>query len=368
MSLNRNELMGFLFWGNVGKKCLKTMSELRIECDAMGIKNNNSRIRVFIYFFCRNVLKTKEDIDFMIKRCELEISDKGDKIGKIYGGYNYDQAISFAGIVMNISNLKYFNEICWKRFLDMQGDGGKLMLIGIRNYLLECVGGMDMKRFLIFSSMILFLYGLRNPNDVDILGYEKPNPDGCLQKLYNNYGGKQKRLLGFGELSIRGYGDWKKGGKKEYLNVWFGYEWARKFGAENMEDMIFNPRFYISILGLKIITLRADMERRKIRYRPASYADLIAYNRFMPEPMKIEPPPKKYIVGGEEKSYETDNEIKELLRKIKNYLKLRYDIRMTMKDIGRMLGVLEILEVKNNMKDDKIRKRIRIYDKLVKIR
>jgi hypothetical protein len=364
MRLNRNELMGFLFWGNIRKSSLKTRKELDLECEAFGMKDDKSRIKVNIYFFAKDKTKTRDDMNFMVKRSELEIGDKGDKVVKVYGGFNYDDAISFGGLVMNITNLRYFNEVCWTRFLEMEGGAGKIMLIGIRNYLLDKVDGMDMKRFLIFSSMILYLYGLRRPSDVDILGYDRPKAEGGLKDLYSYYGTSENRILGYGELSVRGYGEWREGGKKEHLFEWFGSEWPRKFGAEGMEDMIFNPRFYISVMGLKVLNLSADMERRKIRFRPASYADLIAYNYFMLDPIEIEPPPRKYIVGGEVKSYETNSELNELLRKIKNYLRLRYDIRMTMKEIGSLLGVSEKLEGLRGIRDERARDRLKVYDRL----
>ena len=183
--------------------------------------------------------------------------------------------------------------------------------------------------------MILFLYGLRKPNDVDILGYDKPKIKNKVLNLFNNYGSCSRRILEIGELSVRGYGEWKAGLKKEYLNNWFGFEWPRMFGAKDMEDMIFNPRYYISLIGLKIISLNADIERRKIRYRAAAYSDLIAYNYFMPIKTKIDEPPYKYIVSGEEKNYESKEEILKLLKKIKDHLRNRYDIRMNIEYISK---------------------------------
>jgi len=221
---------------------------------------------------------------------------------------------------------------------------------------------MDMKRFLVFSSMILYLYGLRKPSDMDIIGFDRPLPKGNLREIYEKYGTTGENILGVGELSVRGYGEWRKGGKKEHLDNWFGIEWPRMFGAMDMDDMVFNPRYYLSLMGMKVMIIDADIERRRIRYRAASYADLIAYNRFMPEAIEIERPPSKYIVGGEEKSYESEEEKRELMRKIKNYLRLRYDIRMTIEEISVILGITEGYRVKE--RDEKIGRRLRVYEKL----
>jgi hypothetical protein len=189
--------------------------------------------------------------------------------------------------------------------------------------------------------MILYLYGLRKPNDVDILGYDLPKPYGKTASLYNTFGSSNKRILNIGELQVRGYRDWRVGYSKEYLNEWFGYEWANLFGARNMEDMIFNPRYYLSLMGVKILILKGDMERRIIRYRATSYADIIGYNFYLKNKIKIEEPPYKYIIKGEEKSYETEEDIIILLKKIKNYLKNRYNIKLSMKNISIELHLKE---------------------------
>ena len=199
-------------------------------------------------------------------------------------------------MLLNPSNLEYFNEMNWDRFFTL-GNSGKIMIVKIRDFLERNISNsMDMKRFLIFSSMILYLYGLRKPNDIDILGYDLPYPTGKTKSLYNTYASSSKRIVNIGELQVRGYGDWQVGKPKEYLNKWFGYEWANLFEARDMADMIFNPRYYISLMGVKIIILKGDMERRKIRYRATSYADMIGYNYYLKKKILIDEPPYKYIV------------------------------------------------------------------------
>ena len=108
-----------------------------------------------------------------------------------------------------------------------------------------------------------------------------------------------------------------------------------------MEDMIFNPRYYISLMGLKIIIIKGDIERRRIRYRATSYSDMIGYNNYLKNKIQIEEPPYKYIVQGKEKSYETKEEIFILLKKIKKYLKIRYNIRLSILEIIKKLGLKE---------------------------
>jgi hypothetical protein len=317
LKLKKEELRGILYWENK-----------RIITNAKNL---------VVYFYNKRQDKFIDDIFFMKKRIEFIVNSQTI----ISIGENNRESILYASLLLNPSNFEYFNSMNWDRFLTL-GNSGKIMISKIRDYLLRNISHpMDMKRFLIFSSMILYLYGLRKPNDVDILGYDLPKPYGKTASLYNTFASSDKRILNIGELQVRGYRDWRVGFSKEYLNEWFGYEWANLFGARNMEDMIFNPRYYLSLMGVKILILKGDMERRIIRYRATSYADIIGYNYYLRDKIKIEEPPYKYIIKGEEKSYETEEDIILLLKKIKNYLKNRYNIKLSMKNISIELHLKE---------------------------
>lgn len=316
LKLNKEELQGILYWENKRLNPPPTSKNL------------------IVYFYNKRQDKFTDDLLFMKER----IIQSNNKI-IITNGENTRESLSYAALLLNPSNFDYFNNMNFDRFMKL-GNSGKVMCAKLRDYLQRNVTDpLDMKRFLIFSSMILYLYGLRKPNDVDILGYDLPYPTGKTKNLYHNFASCSKRIVNIGELQVRGYGDWQIGKSKEYLNNWFGYEWANLFGARNMEDMIFNPRYYLSLMGLKIITIKGDMERRKIRYRATSYADIIGYNYYMNDNILIEELPYKYIVQGEEKSYQTKEEILLLLKKIKNYLKIRYNIRL---NYQKLLSILKI--------------------------
>ena len=316
LKLKKDELQGILYWENKRLNPAPTSKNL------------------IVYFYNKRQDKLIDDLFFMRERL---IQSNNKLIISI--GENTRESLSYAALLLNPSNFDYFNNMNFDRFLKL-GNSGKVMCGKIRDFLQRNVTNpLDMKRFLIFSSMILYLYGLRKPNDVDILGYDLPYPTGKTKILYQNFASSSKRISNIGELQVRGYGEWQVGKSKEYLNNWFGYEWANLFGARNMEDMIFNPRYYLSLMGLKIITIKGDMERRKIRYRATSYADIIGYNFYLKDKILIEEPPYKYIVQGEERSYETKEEIFLLLKKIKNYLKMRDNIRMNTQKLVTMLKI-----------------------------
>jgi len=316
LKLKKEELQGILYWENKRLNPPPTSKNL------------------IVYFYNKRQYKLTDDLLFMKER----LFQSNNKI-IITIGENTRESLSYAALLLNPSNFDYFNNMNFERFMKL-GNSGKVMCTKLRDYLLRNVSNhLDMKRFLFFSSIILYLYGLRKPNDIDILGYELPPAKGKTHNLFETFGSTGKNILNIGELSVKGYGNWQIGKSKEYLNNWFGYEWPNLIGATDMADMIFNPRYYLSLMGIKIITINGDMERRKIRYRATSYADIIGYNFYLKDKIPIEEPPYKYIVQGEERSYETKEEILSLLKKIKNYLKIRYNIRMNTQKLVTMLKI-----------------------------
>jgi hypothetical protein len=316
LKLKKDELQGILYWENKRLNPAPTSKNL------------------IVYFYNKRQDKLTDDLLFMKERL---IQSNNKLIISI--GENTRESLSYAALLLNPSNFDYFNNMNFDRFMKL-GNSGKVMCAKLRDYLQRNVSNpLDMKRFLFFSSIILYLYGLRKPNDIDIIGYELPPAKGKTHNLFETFGSTGKNILNIGELSVKGYGNWQIGKSKEYLNNWFGYEWPNLIGATDMADMIFNPRYYLSLMGIKIITIKGDMERRKIRYRATSYADMIGYNFYLKDKILIEEPPYKYIVQGEERSYETKEEILLLLKKIKKYLKMRYNIRMNTQKLVTMLKI-----------------------------
>jgi len=375
IELNKREVMMLLFWDNIQKQTDKTMAQLLSKVEEYGWKTDEVKKKVKIYFLDVGDGKNYDDMQFLLRRLAMEIGDEKKKSGNIYYGSDFDQSISFAGMIMNPSNFKYFNEICLSRFLGFENLSGKLLFLGTRNYLVDRIEPLDLERFLYFSSIIFYFYGLRNPSDIDLTCYSEPKPRKNLDNFFMKYETGGEKMLGIGDLSIRGYGQWTKTGEKQHLENWFLKEWPALFGADGYDDMIFNPRFHINILGMKVITIEADLARRKERHRPASYADLIAYNFLMPIPIHIEEPPEKYMVSQKEESYNTPDKIRDLIRKIRNYLRSRYDINMDVMNIIEELNIspkrLEISEpvIRGVMREislEKARRRIRAIEKIIR--
>jgi hypothetical protein len=171
-------------------------------------------------------------------------------------------------------------------------------------------------------------------NDIDIYIHNEPMSikfkDSVNKYLYGNNNFK------FADISIKGFGEWVDGGKKEYLSEWFGKEWPNMYGSESMDETVFNPDFHYYYFGLKIIMIKADIVRRIKRSRPASFADLIAIKKFIYSDLEIPKIPDGFWYQNEYKKY-TRDVIFKMINTVKNYLRHRYNINMDHKAIKIML-------------------------------
>jgi hypothetical protein len=175
---------------------------------------------------------------------------------------------------------------------------------------------------------------LRNINDLDVTCYHLPlNRE--FYKIIDQSFGRNKKLP-FVDLSIKNRFGWRPGGGHEYTIRWFEKTWPELYGARNMTETIFDPKFHYHYNGLKIININADIKRRIRRARPAAYADLIAMQRIIQQPIDISPIPRGHWINNKYEEF-NDQIIDQMYVTIKKYLKKRYNINMTIEEIRQLV-------------------------------
>jgi hypothetical protein len=102
--------------------------------------------------------------------------------------------------------------------------------------------------------------------------------------------------------------------------------------------MLFDPRYHINFLGLKVGCFEADLVRREKRARAASYSNLIAIKYYNIKDIKIPKIPEEYFVSHTKQYYKTPAEKILLFKKIKSILQFNYKINLSFEDIAKYLG------------------------------
>ena len=251
----------------------------------------------------------------------------------------FNQTVDYCSIYFNKNSIDMLKEQRIDLFTRCLSCSGRIFFLTYKNFLTTCVSEIDKIRFLLFSSTVLYCLGLRDPNDIDMIIYEKPETDQFNKIVKFLF--KQKRVFGFFEPHMKGQDGWFPGGEKEYLDEWFDRDWPAMFGAKNMEEVIFNPKFHFYFLGVKIISIDADFARRQKRGRAAAYANLIAIKKSIHTRRNINIPelPESYWVMHQERSYKDPAEKEKLIKTIQKYLKRRYKINISKQQISELLHI-----------------------------
>jgi hypothetical protein len=353
MEISKKEALPLFFQLYSDKKGMKNKNSILNKVIECGWSDSNTNINIkkdvmIIFYEPSNIKllsgkdsKLKTDIRLLLTDINNKNVTKNNINIKSYLHVNdtFLQTIEIASIYLNKTNFDLFNTMNFDRFMSFIHFRGKIMFLMFKKLLYDNFETIDLFRILIFSSYILFLIGLRNPSDLDVIIYHKPEK-AKTEKIENfiEYGASRGGYFGFIDLKYKGAGEWKEGGVDNRLDTWFMKEWPNLFGAEDYEDMIFNPRFHVNFLGLKVLSFEADLKRREKRGRSAAYANMIATKYYNIKNIDIPNIPENYYQEHVLHHYKTIAEKKVLYSKIRTMLKYRYNLQMTLSEIAEYLN------------------------------
>ena len=136
--------------------------------------------------------------------------------------------------------------------------------------------------FMVNSSSLLYLLGAREANDIDCYIHTIP------EELVSVVNGQHKSgELDFLDYKIKNTEMWPC-----YWNKWLDI-WASSCGARYFEEILAHDHYHFYFLGVKLISLECDIQRRLKRLRPASFADLMMLKDRFHINITIPPIPEK---------------------------------------------------------------------------
>ena len=256
----------------------------------------------------------------------------------------------FSNTTLNLLSLQNINKLLNKNNPTM--NKSDIMLKKYRSWLYEEIPIKYHDKFMIFSSVVLYLLGLRGSNDLDL--YVDALNDKYRDKMVNLV---KSNKFDFIDYSIKNTEYWKI-----YWDKWLD-EWARQIGLLYFEEILCNPKYHFYYMGLKIISLECDIARRIIRNRPRSIADLIAINKLCPLKIKIPEIPsmrtiyytiseldereikkltdKGGIINKANREIKIEEKVNQtiFINVIKKTLRERYNIHLSDIDIKKLVGL-----------------------------
>ena len=326
---------------------MKNNSSIQYKIERIGFINNESitQIKVIVYTL-KNKLKSingksaefkmelrniflEEDIKTTIYKPDQDKYPRG--YDYLHVSDNNNQSYEYAGIFFHENSLKFLKRQKSWRLINMSKTQ-KLMNI-MKNFFYDYTM-CEFEKLIIFSSGVLFSYGIREANDIDCILLEnnviKSND---IKKIIN-------RNI---DITYKG--------TKEYNEEWENElnKRAKLFGANNYSELIINPKYYYYFMGFNIIRLKYDLIIRFKRNSPEQFTDLLVIRQMFNFGYKLNIP--KIYTSFNEKTMKTE-EIKvnkeKYLNIIKWYLESRYYIYITKNQIEQWID----MNFTENINDD----------------
>ena len=244
---------------------------------------------------------------------------------------NNNQAYEYAGIFFHENSLHFLKKQKTWRLIDMMKTQ-KLMNITkefFYNYSLN-----EFEKLIIFSSGVLFTYGIREANDIDCILLENN-----IIKPYDI----EKLLTKNIDISYKGTKEYNQQWEDELNNR------AKLFGAKNYKELITNPKYYYYFMGFKILRLKFDLMLRSKRNRPAQFTDLLVIRQMFNFGYKLKIPEKTTTFN--DKTNKNEEKIinkQKYLETIKKYLENRYYIFITIDQINKWINMNFVEENQND--------------------
>ena len=243
---------------------------------------------------------------------------------------NFIESIMYSEIFFNANSLEFLNEMLLERFLVKEFDRSRFLINTYKKVLLvRKLSLLEQSKFLLLAGTVLAAYGIRKGSDLDFFVSNLPVSvdDTTIAKVADIFMNENKKLFFFD-----GYHP-----KVRWSDFWSEWhkEWASFFGANSMLECVHNPNYHFYFCGVKMIILKAEIERRNHRGRAAAIADLIMINRLLHKNIIFKPIAKEYNKYNEIKQVNQN----EFISIVKYWLKKKFNTHITLEELEQIIFI-----------------------------
>lgn len=345
ISLTKKQVQGIIYQIYYDKSGFKEMNCIKGKQEKS--KASNHKNKFFLIFYQPNNFDeiSGKDAPLKVKLREILRNCSGESLNTKLNFFlhitdNHTQVVELSQLFCNKNSLRLLQYQRLDRITNKDFQYSSSLVMTFKNWLYQNIHPLDHIRFMLFSSIVLYSLGLRNMNDIDVIIFHSPMKNSKTAnffELIEEFILNKDTRFPFIDASIKREKGWHAGDiLSEYLEEWFEKEWPALYNAPSMDDTILNPKFHYYYFGVKIISMQADIERRIKRSRAAAYADLIALITFVDPNIKIPTLPSGYWESHVYYEF-TEEKICSLFKKISNYLRYRYNIKMSIDEVKKYI-------------------------------
>lgn len=337
IKINYKMMYNLIFQQYINTFRMKSNSNIIYKVNRLGLKpylDDNKTIRIIVFEPNKDVKLFGSSVDFKtnlrnifletdLKETNYDSTDDRYPRGHDYLHINdtFNEAIEYADIFFNENSLNFLRrQACW-RFISFYNSQKEIYNLKKILFNLPIV---EQYRFLITSSAILSLYGVRELNDIDLLLMDDPKiGENTLNKILKIY-----------DISYKFSKDWTAYWEKELndrIKLFTDYA--------NYNEFILDPNncFYFS--GLRFLRLKYEIPIRAIRKgRPAQFADLLMMKRLLNLNYQLEIPKEtRREVEKDKFDYVPVTDIDGYIKTVRYYILKRYNIDISFDNVKKWI-------------------------------
>lgn len=234
---------------------------------------------------------------------EFPKRDIGQREFTIYIPTSYEEKRTVSGLFFCDTSIEFIKLQNFDYFLIREMDKSREMFLTYQKWFFENIPKADQNSIMIFSSVVLYLLGHRNMNDLDLYVHDIGAEAFEIVCDYNKNQSYPFKI----EHSIKNTDTWPS-----HWDTWLD-TWARKSGAKYFEDVLCSSKYHFYFCGMKIVSIDCDIQRRLFRQRPRAFADLIALRKRYPVSITIPFIPESETKYVKAKDVLTDEKKKEMI-------------------------------------------------------
>lgn len=296
--LTRKEAMGLLYQMY---KASKTCCELEREVVQKGWKTNEAREIHVVWY--EEFTPTSTDMFYVTESFGSMID-----LSSLYLNENSLRMLKY----QDLENLEKFNK---------KNNGTSFVMFNtVKRIFQEKFSLLDRERCMVVSSTVLYAYGLRNMNDIDAYVYYYPRPSKEFRETLYKYTLESGKMRKDELYWFDGY--LAQTEEESYYDAWYD-KVSLAMKDVRMKDVIFDPRYHFYFCGQKCSLLLFEVIKRLYRFKPKSWADLIAINVKYHQGIKLPLLPEKI-----KHYYKESINPETLVNTISNNLRIQYGIQM----------------------------------------
>jgi hypothetical protein len=188
----------------------------------------------------------------------------------------FSEALDNCQMFLNRNSMRLLSSQNITRFLKLMNHKIYTIINLYKSVVYNKFGLLEANRFCATGSILLFIYGIRRPNDIDynLLGNVNESTNE-FQQQFNKF------LMPQGNSFVPFVDVFPEKLIQTYKKI------ALLFGASDYNEVILNPRYHQYFLGIKMSILPIDIVKRIMRFRPKALSDIIRTGQLLKYKLKF---------------------------------------------------------------------------------